>query len=332
MPLTKRLERRWYAAAPPPLLLRPLAALYGAIADQRRRRAVPQRLSVPVVVVGNISVGGTGKTPVVIWLVEALRQQGWRPGVISRGYGGDGHRHPCPVQPDSDAAEVGDEPLLIHVRTGVPVMVGADRVAAAQALVATGDVDILVADDGLQHYRLGRDIELCVVDGVRGLGNGARLPAGPLREPPTRLADVSHVLVNGGDWSPPGTPPWTRFTLQPGAPRHLAAMAAAEPLAAWAGRRVHAVAGIGRPARFFDTLEAAGMTVVPHPFPDHHAFVPDDLPPADPHCPVLMTEKDAVKCRHFGHAQLFALPVHVAMPETALATVFKTLKESADAR
>jgi len=331
MPLTKRLERRWYQPRPPPWGLRPLAALDGWIADRRRRQTRPQVLPAPVIVVGNIAVGGTGKTPVVQGLVEALRAQGWRPGVVSRGYGGRGGDGPLRVTAEGDAAVTGDEPLLIHLRTGVPVMVGADRVAAARALLASGEVDVIVSDDGLQHYRLGRDVELCVVDGQRGLGNGARLPAGPLREPESRLREVDHVLVNGGDWVPAAVA-WSRFQLQPGVPYRLDGGEAPSTLAAWRGRRVHAVAGIGNPQRFFDTLRDAGMTVVPHAFPDHHAYDGRDLPSPDPGCPVLMTEKDAVKCRHLPHGQLFAVPVTLALPAAALDTVFTLLKERAHAR
>ncbi|MGH8481671.1 MAG: tetraacyldisaccharide 4'-kinase, partial [Nevskiaceae bacterium] len=201
------LTRRWYGTAKAPWFLRPLAALFGFVARLRRRRqqaqAREQRLPVPVVVIGNIAVGGTGKTPFVIWLVERLREWGWRPGVVSRGYGGNAPRWPQQVKPDSEPAVVGDEPVLIARRAGCPVFVGPDRVLAAQRLLASGGVDIVVSDDGLQHYRLWRDLEIAVVDATRGLGNGRLLPAGPLREPASRLAEVALVVANGPGWTTP---------------------------------------------------------------------------------------------------------------------------------
>lgn len=333
MPLTRRLEQRWYRAElPPPWPLRPLAALYGWVADRQRQRAAPHTVSVPVLVVGNISVGGTGKTPVVQALVAALQARGWRPGVVSRGYGGRGGRDPMAVTRASDPADCGDEPLLIHLRTGVPVQVAADRVAAAHALIADGAVDVIVADDGLQHYRLARDVEVCVIDGVRGLGNGARLPAGPLREEPARLREVDQVLVNGGSWTPAEGIAWHRFSLRPGQPYRLDGGSAPASLSEWRGRAVHAVAGIGHPQRFFATLADLGLVVHPHAFPDHHAYEAADLPPADPQCPVMMTEKDAVKCRHFDHDQLYALPVTAELPDTLIDTLNALLKERSHAR
>jgi tetraacyldisaccharide 4'-kinase len=308
------LERRWYSGEPP-AVLRPLAALYGWAAERRRRRAVPERLPVPVIVVGNLTVGGTGKTPVVIALVERLRARGRRPGVVARGYGARVGARPRMVRQDSLPAEVGDEPLLVHRATGVPVVVHPDRVAAARGLLAAG-VDVIVSDDGLQHHRLGRDVALCVVDGRRGLGNGALLPAGPLREPAERLHSVDAVLVNGGDWAPPASVQrWGRFELEPGEIRRLDTGAPAGVLSAWRGRRVRALAGIGNPQRFFDTLRAAGLELESvQAFPDHHRFRPADLPPAHADCPLLMTEKDAVKCRAFAPTEAYVLPVRAALP------------------
>ena len=181
MTLPLWLEARWYSAAPPPLLLRQFAALFWFIDRLRARSIRPEKLAVPVIVVGNISVGGTGKTPCVIWLVERLRESGWTPGVISRGYGGVAPSYPFEVLRDSQAAECGDEPLLLARRLDCPLAVAPDRVAAGRYLIEKHGVNILVSDDGLQHYALARDLEFCVVDGARGLGNGALLPAGPLR-------------------------------------------------------------------------------------------------------------------------------------------------------
>jgi tetraacyldisaccharide 4'-kinase len=301
------LQRRWYSQQPPPLLLRPLAALYGRVAESRRHRlqAAQSALALPVIVVGNITIGGTGKTPFVIWLVEQLRESGWRPGVISRGYGGRAPHYPFRVQRDTDAEISGDEPLLIALRTGVPVVIDPDRVAAAQMLIASGEVDVLIADDGLQHYRLPRQIEFCVVDGARGLGNGALIPAGPLRELPARLHDVDLVIVNGAGFD--GAPASVRFDLQADALRNLLD-GSQQALADFAGREVHAVAGIGNPERFFSTLESAGLRVHRHAFGDHHRYRREELDFGDA-LPLLMTEKDAVKCRAFAQTHWWALPV-----------------------
>jgi tetraacyldisaccharide 4'-kinase len=306
------LQARWYADAPAPLLLRPLAALYALIATRRRARLQQAAVHVelPVIVVGNIAVGGTGKTPVTIWLIERLRAWGWRPGVVGRGYGGRAPRYPYAVTTESDPAHCGDEPLLIARRSGCPVVVDPDRVAAARALTARGDVDIIVADDGLQHYRLARDLEIGVVDGVRGLGNRALLPAGPLREPATRLQELDLVVVNGAGWNEPLLRP-LHMELQ--ATRSLSmAGDATRPLQDFRAQSVHAVAGIGHPPRFFATLRAAGIDVREHPFADHHRFTAADLDFGDA-LPVLMTEKDAVKCARFAQPHWWAVPVDAVL-------------------
>lgn len=304
------LERRWYAApGSAPVWLRPLAALYGAISLARRRRlqAAAIRLPVPVIVVGNISVGGTGKTPLVIALVELLRSWGWSPGVVSRGYGGHAPRYPWRVDAaDGDPAQCGDEPLLIAQRTGCPVVVAPDRVAAARQLLPLG-VDIIVSDDGLQHYRLARDVEICVVDGGRGLGNQALLPAGPLRETPARLAEVDLVVVNGGGWRTAPCAPIIDMALQLDEAWALAG-GARRALDSFVGVPVHAVAGIGNPERFFAALEAHGLRIERHVFADHHRYRASELRFADG-APVLMTEKDAIKCRAFADLRYWAVPV-----------------------
>jgi tetraacyldisaccharide 4'-kinase len=298
------LERAWYGRAPGAFLLLPLGWLFGAVAAARRYAYArglfhSQRLPRPVVVVGNLTAGGAGKTPLTVWLSGELQRRGLRVGVVSRGYGGTAEG-PELVTAESDPARVGDEPVLIARRTGAKVIVARDRVAAARLLVP--DVDVILADDGLQHYRLARDVELVVVDGRRGFGNGRLLPAGPLREPRSRAASAAAFVVNGGSTAMtdvlPAGPPSFRMRLEPG---DVVALADGRrtPLAAWAGRRVHAVAGIGDPARFFATLTDAGLEVVPHPFPDHAAFRAADVAFPDD-APVLMTEKDAVKCRPFA--------------------------------
>lgn len=317
------LVSRW-ERSPPPAALLPLSALFGRLAARRRARlqAQAERLPVPVIVVGNLSVGGTGKTPFVIWLVERLREAGWKPGVISRGYGGRAPTYPLAVAAQTPVAHSGDEPLLIALRTGAPVQVAPDRVAAARALLARSDVDVLVADDGLQHYRLMRDLEICVVDGRRGLGNGALLPAGPLREPPQRLAEIPLVAVNGGGGvlAHPG-----RFDMHlvPGEVTPLSG-GASSPLADWHGRRVHAVAGIGHPPRFFDLLRAAGLEVIEHAFADHQAYAAGQLDFAGDD-PVLMTEKDAVKYRSWAGPRHFMLPVSARIDATGRGLVQQSL-------
>ena len=290
------LESIWWRTAAPPWPLRLLEPLYAgiadALADRRKARAV--RLPVPVIVIGNIAIGGTGKTPVTLALVEMLRGLGATPGVLSRGYGGAGP-FPLLVTPTTSPQAAGDEPLLMAQRSGVPLCIAPSRAEAGLALLAAHPkVDVLLCDDGLQHYALARDLEFCVVDGARGHGNGHRLPAGPLREAPARAAQCALLLVNGAAAEDYG-PNALRFDLVAGQAIHLGT-GERRPLSAFAGLAVEAVAGIGNPQRFFEGLAAQGMRVRPHAFADHHAFTADDLDFAS-EAPVLMTEKDAVKCR-----------------------------------
>lgn len=267
----------------------------------------PQRLPVPVIVVGNITVGGTGKTPVVDWLVRTCVAAGFRPGIISRGYGGRAHSVPYMVQVDDDAAEVGDEPLLLRRRTGVPVCICPDRVAAGQRLLEEG-INLIIADDGLQHYRLARDIEIAVVDGERRLGNRWMLPAGPLREPASRLTEVDAVLLNGGEAFAGGTvfrPIVEEAVALDGSERRS--------LESFRGLQVRVLAGIGNPQRFFAQLAAAGMEVVPVPVADHHS-VSLELLFQNANTPVFMTEKDAVKYRPLPGCALWVVPMEIEMP------------------
>ena len=256
---------------------------------------------IPVIVVGNLTVGGSGKTPLVIWIAEFLKSKGWSPGIVSRGYGAN-VAEPRAATVASTATEVGDEPIVISRRGGCPVWVGQDRVRVAAMLrAANEDVDVLISDDGLQHYALRRDVEIAVVD-ARGFGNGFLLPAGPLREPRSRLRSVDAVISHDS--------PVKGFSmkLQGEEVHRMTDARERQPLKAFAGQKVHAVAGIGDPNRFFLHLGRAGIKVLPHPFPDHHAFTPQDLEFGDD-LPVLLTEKDAVKLRSVARPGWWVLPV-----------------------
>lgn len=305
------LERVWYRPEPPPLLLRPLSRAYGAVAANLAgsRKQQAQRLPVPVIVVGNVAVGGTGKTPSVLWLVQALKRLGHRPGILSRGYGGRGP-FPFMVAPGADPALCGDEPALMAERGGVPLAVAPDRLAAGRLLLERHpQTDVLVCDDGLQHYRLARDLELCIVDGARGYGNGWLLPAGPLREPPERARQAALILVNGGDAAAFGD---TAIGFRLGTTGAVNLRSGERrPLKDFQGAPVHAVAGIGNPARYFESLHGQGLQLREHAFADHHAYTAADLDFGD-EAAVLMTEKDAVKCRAFARPQWWAVPAELA--------------------
>ncbi len=311
------IQRLWARTGVFTLLLLPLALLFAVFSGLRRlgyrRGWLPAfAAGVPVIVVGNITAGGSGKTPLVIWLVERLRAQGRQPGVVSRGYGGTAAG--CvDVQPGTPTAEAGDEPVLIHHKTGAPVVVGRDRVAAARTLLARHPgVDVIVSDDGLQHYRLKRDIEIAVVDAASGLGNGWPLPAGPLREPRGRLGTVDAVVqvVRGNTAPRRDLPPATwRVDYAAGRAYRLRAPLQRVPLADLPPRDWLAATGIGRPQGFFDLLAAHGLRFTPRAFADHHVFRPHDLP-ADG--AVLMTEKDAVKCLPFAGEDWWAVELDVA--------------------
>ena len=308
----KRLDHYWYTRSPWLLLLTPLSLLFRVIVGARRlayRVGIKRstRVSLPVIVVGNITVGGTGKTPLVVWLAGYLREKGYAPGIVSRGYGGTASHWPQQVRADSDPAVVGDEAVLLAATTGCPMAVAPDRVAAAQALVDQGGCDVIISDDGLQHYALQRDIEIAVIDGVRRFGSGFLLPAGPLREPVRRLQQVDLVVVNGlGDGDE------HRMTLQQGDAHNLQDPDRICALQGFRSQRVHAVAGIGHPERFFRALQQAGLQLDSHTFPDHHAFRPEDIRFGDGR-PVIMTEKDAVKCRHFATQDDWYVPVEASL-------------------
>lgn len=312
----------WYGETRVPLGARMLSAVYAGVTGLRRglydKGILRSRHSgAPVIVVGNISVGGTGKTPLTIALVQRLQAEGFNPGIASRGYGREEPSQPRWVDRESNPAKVGDEPALIALHTGAKLRVDRDRVAAAKALVKAG-CDVIVCDDGLQHYRLARDIEIEVIDGRLRYGNAQRLPAGPLREPVERAQRCDFRVVNlGGNGAQPGNVgagfgEWPMKLLAEqatpitgGRPR---------PLASFAGQRVHAVAGIGHPERFFAMLRGFGIAVVPHAFDDHHRYSRADFEFGS-RLPVLMTEKDAVKCAEIAGDDWFSVPVNAELPE-----------------
>jgi tetraacyldisaccharide 4'-kinase len=301
------LNRIWYDRAAPPWWLLPLSFVYGGVVGSRRylyakRLRKSTRMASPVVVVGNLSVGGTGKTPLVCWLVGRLTDLGFKPGVVTRGYGGSS-RNVRLIDSSDDPNVVGDESVLLARRTGAPVAIGHDRPGASQLLLNAG-CDVVVSDDGLQHYGLARDCEIVVVDGDRRFGNGWLLPAGPLRESKSRLAAADAVVVNGGRALLDGA-----LSMRLEAKSALSLIGGAvKVLDEFAGRSVHAVAGIGNPERFFNMLRAHGIEVVGHPLPDHARLRAADISFTDDR-PVLMTEKDAVKCERIAGPHHWYVPV-----------------------
>lgn len=329
------LEQRWYSSKPAPFWLLPLEKLFCQLAarksakDQLHRWQAP----VPVIIVGNISVGGTGKTPLVEYLVKLLRSQGYAPGIVSRGYKSKASHYPYLVDATAEAEQVGDEPFLLHQRCQCPVAVDPNRVSAAQHLLANTSCDIIISDDGMQHYQLGRDIEIAVLDGQRGLGNQHCLPAGPLREYPARLATVDFIVSNG---------PLEHdlhmekaiFTMAL-APNQLVNCLdkTQQPLAQITGESVHGIAGIGNPERFFSAVEELTQTaVIRHPMPDHHHYQSKDFVFED-NLRILMTEKDAVKVRSFARKQMWYLEVSAQLPDnfaTALLAQLDKVKKGKD--
>ncbi len=301
MKFADRLVQAWYEGHAGLVALWPLEKLYRAVVQRKRQRFLrgeldSYRASVPVIIVGNITVGGTGKTPLILWLIDYCRARNLRVGVVSRGYGGQPAQWPWTVQADDEAALVGDEPALLVRRSAVPLVIDPQRPRAVQQLLAEHELDLVLCDDGLQHYQLARDLELVLIDAQRGLGNQRCLPAGPLREPVERLQSVDAVLLNGA--TEDSVQGFSMF-LQPTQLINVKT-GARQPLEYFpAGQRVHAVAGIGNPQRFFNTLEQLHWQPITHAFADHAEFTAADLS-FDDDLPVLMTEKDAVKCQAFA--------------------------------
>ena len=296
-------------------LLWPASLLFGIAVFLRRlffklRIFKSHKAGIPVIVVGNLVAGGSGKTPLVLRIAELLREHKWKPGIVSRGYGGTAAAKggaPMEASIASEPAEVGDEPILLARRSGCPVWVAPERGTACRALREQHpECDVIVTDDGLQHYALARDIEICVVDG-RGFGNGFLMPAGPLREPPSRLASVDAIVAHES-----AHVQGYRMQLQGDSLVRISDAHDVRPAKSFAGQKVHAVAGIGDPKRFFLHLARFGMKPVPHPFPDHHRFRAEELDFGDG-LPVVMTEKDAVKCKRFALAHHWVFPVQASL-------------------
>ena len=311
--ISRQLEKAWYGRTGLTLVLRPLSWLFIALVAVRRfvygsRLKKPVTLPVPVIVVGNLTVGGTGKTPLVIWLANFLKSAGYKPGIISRGYGGMARNWPQQVRPDADPAMVGDEAVVISRRTGMPMAVGPSRVTDAQALLQYADVDVIVSDDGLQHYALDRDIEIVVIDGVRRFGNGFCLPAGPLRERVSRLESVDCRVTNG-------VAAQGEYSMRYRADRVVNLLSnETRPLTEFKGMTVNAIAGIGNPDSFFNFLRTAGIRLQARAFADHYHYQPADLEFTNDE-PVFMTEKDAVKCERFTRANWWYIPLETILPE-----------------
>ncbi|MDR0587549.1 MAG: tetraacyldisaccharide 4'-kinase [Burkholderiales bacterium] len=334
--------KHWYRRAPSwlSLLLLPLAFVFGVVAECRASLyrygfIRVHRLSVPVIVVGNITVGGTGKTPLVIALVKALQAKGYTPAVISRGYGSDPHHEVTEVTPQSATADVGDEPIEIVSATGVLMAVGADRlVCARHLLMRHPNINVIISDDGLQHYRLARTVEIAVFDAMLGVGNGFLLPAGPLRERVSRCGHVDAIVVTGDETLlPPAAlsslqhTPIFRQALKPTLWRNVATPEMARRLESFSDEtNVHAVAGIGNPDRFFATLKSLNIAFTPHAFSDHHDYRAEELAYKGAKW-ILMTEKDAVKCRALADASFWSLTVESAIDESLLTLILRKLRD-----
>lgn len=309
MAVEKRLDHYWYTSGPVSFILWPVSWLFTIVAKARKiaqtARQKPLPDNIPLIVVGNISVGGTGKTPMVIWLANMLKAYGMSPGIVSRGYGGSSLEYPQKVTRKSNPLKVGDEPVVIARSTLCPVYVDPNRLQAIDHMVRENMVDIIISDDGMQHYKMPRNLEIVMIDGIRRFGNHCCLPAGPLREPVSRLKSVDFKVVTSGDKKDDD-----EYTMQLQGTElvNVRDPAKSKQLKDFRRHQVHAVAGIGSPIRFFTTLTSAGVEVVRHPFPDHHIYKAADLK-FTVDLPIIMTEKDAIKCAHLVGDDVWYLPV-----------------------
>ncbi len=309
-----KIQTIWYTNHPLGYLLAPLSWMYCAgirVRKQLYQHGILRRhaVSVPVIIVGNLTVGGTGKTPLVIWLSQFLKQQGYKPGIISRGYRGKTTHWPQLVYPNSDPNLLGDEPVLLARQSGCPVAVSPRRIKAVHHLLEHYDCDVIISDDGLQHYALKRDLEIAVLDDIQRYGNRRCLPAGPLREPLNRLKDLDFLVTKGAALQGEHSMQYEGQELH-----SLLKDSVSKPLEAWRGQTVHAVAGIGHPARFFSRLRDHGLKLHCHEYPDHHHYQAKDITFAD-NLSVIMTEKDAVKCLPWAGPQHWYLPIKARLPD-----------------
>lgn len=325
-----KLFQIWQNKQGPAKFLRPLSWLYCFIVICRRwaymaKIKKTETIPAPVIVIGNLTVGGTGKTPLVTWLSNYLKDHGYKPGIISRGYGGKARHWPQQVRPDGDPVAVGDEAILISKRTGCPMAVGPERLVSGRELLHYHpSCNVIISDDGLQHYALYRDIEVAVIDGKLRFGNEYCLPAGALREPLNRLKKVDFIVANGESQEDEFT---MRYSISHAC--NILNPKDVMPLEKFAGKQVHAIAGIGNPDRFFTQLAERGIEVIAHPFPDHYFYQEADLVFADDK-PVLMTEKDAVKCKRIGKNNHWYIPITVEVQETFGKAILEKLKEVSD--
>ena len=331
----RTLEQSWYRNEGWLLLLWPVALLFRALVWVRKALHGAGRRSgtrpFPVVVVGNITVGGTGKTPLIIEIANALKVVGLRPAVISRGYLSKAPHYPFLVNEDGDPRECGDEPLLIRLRAQCPVVIDHDRVRGLKYIESNLECDVVLSDDGLQHYAMHRDLEIAVVDGTRMFGNGQCLPAGPLREPVSRLGQVEHIVINGAQPVTDRHPVLERAVTMQYLPRFLVNQVTGEKkpfngAPFHIGSTIHAVSGIGNPKRFYDMLSKLPYQLAPHEFPDHHGFNEADLQSIDEHQPIVMTEKDAVKCRNFAKPNYWYLSIEVKLPPEFIESVVREIQ------
>ncbi len=279
-----------------------------------------EKFPIPIIIVGNITVGGTGKTPLVIYVAELLKSHGFKPGIVSRGYKGE-HREPTIVTSKSDPKQVGDEAVVVVKRTHCAMVVGKNRSLAIKKLLKEYAVDVVISDDGLQHYAISRQIEIAVVDGNRRFGNEYCLPVGPLREPKNRLDQVNLIVINNGKTKANEH----AMRYDPGLLYHALNPTQEQTLDTWKGKKVHAVTGLGNPKQFFDLLKNYGLEVIPHAYPDHYFFKSQDVVFAD-HLPIIMTEKDAVKCTAFFGEHHWILPIKAAVSPMFNAQLLTLLK------
>jgi len=323
--LQQWLEAIWYKQGKGGFLLFPLMGFYCVINGLQRwlQTTLQKKLPCPVIIVGNITVGGTGKTPLTIYLVKLLEKAGYKPAIITRGYGGSAAQWPQTVTANSDPNLVGDEAVLMATRTDVPVYAGANRLASIQQLLKETDCDVIISDDGMQHYKLPRDIQIAVIDATRMLGNGYCLPAGPLREPESRLDNCDFIVLNGG----------LKTNNKSGLSMKLFGdvlvnlkTAKEIPLSKLCDHSVNAITGIGNPQRFYKTLEQGGLRLHQYSFPDHHQFTTADFQ-VNNDLDFVMTEKDAVKCKSFATDKFWYLPVSATLDNKFDSGLLEKLKD-----